>query len=200
MRTFNKLSGSSSGTSFDESELWNELTIAQCCQLAREILAEQDLGLGEPGGVTRLCLYQPHMHKKAIMFTSFIFSIVIAGMLGIEFLWSSDSDTIVFPDSICRTIETIAGDPNAGGASSGLIVHNANDTFITQLGSAVYWCELYITRSISASSGTSDCQSGPSTAFRVSALPGILYGWYTQTVMGHRMVSGTYFFFSHTQR
>jgi hyaluronan synthase len=129
------------------------------------------------------------MHKKAIMFTSFIFSIVISDYLGFEYLWSSDSDTIVFPDSLRRTVETVAGDPTAGGASSGLIVHNANDTIWTRLGSAVYWCELYLTRSTSASSGTSDCQSGPSTAFRVSALPGVLYNWYTQTVMGHWMVS-----------
>jgi cellulose synthase/poly-beta-1,6-N-acetylglucosamine synthase-like glycosyltransferase len=129
------------------------------------------------------------MHKKAIMFTSFIFSIVISEVLDIEFMWSSDSDTIVLPDSLQKTIATVAGDENAGGASSGLIVHNEHDTLWTKLGSAVYWCELYLTRSTSASSGTSDCQSGPSTVFRISALPGILYCWYTQKVMGKRMVS-----------
>ncbi|KAI9929719.1 hypothetical protein ASPWEDRAFT_41067 [Aspergillus wentii DTO 134E9] len=185
MRTFEKLSKTSDAAN---KEMCNELAIAHCCQLAREILADHDLGLGEPGGVTRLCLYQPHRYKKAIMFTSFIFSIVISDILGIEYLWSSDSDTIVFPDTLQGTISTIAGDKNAGGASSGLIVHNAHESLVTKLGSAVYWCELYMTRSTSASSGTSDCQSGPSTAFRVSALPGILYNWYTQTVWGQRMV------------
>lgn len=45
-----------------------------------------------------------------------------------------------------------------------------------------------MTRSVSTLSGTSDCQSGPSTAFRVSALPAVLYPWYTQTVLGHRMI------------
>ncbi|KAB8074414.1 hypothetical protein BDV29DRAFT_173703 [Aspergillus leporis] len=184
MRTYKKISD----TCFEGPERCREMTIAHCCSLAREILAEHDLGLGELGGITRLCLYQPHMHKKGVMFTSFIFSIVISDILGIEYLWSSDSDTIVFPTSIRHTIETIAGDPTAGGGSSGLVVHNEDDSLTTKLGSAVYWCELYMTRSTSASSGTSDCQSGPSTAFRVSALPAILYQWYTQTVFGRRMI------------
>lgn len=169
-------------------EAYMEATIAHCCQLAREILAEHDFKLGQHGGVTKLCLYQPHLHKKGIMFTSFIFSIVISEILGIEYMWSSDSDTIVLPDSLRCTIDTIAGDPHVGGGSSGLIVHNENDSICTKLGSVVYWSELYMTRSVSTLSGTSDCQSGPSTAFRVSALPAVLYPWYTQTVLGHRMV------------
>ncbi|KAJ5988768.1 hypothetical protein N7481_003978 [Penicillium waksmanii] len=169
-------------------EAYMEATIAHCCQLAREILAEHDFKLGQHGGVTKLCLYQPHLHKKGIMFTSFIFSIVISEMLGIEYMWSSDSDTIVLPDSLRCTIDTIAGDPHVGGGSSGLIVHNEDDSICTKLGSVVYWSELYMTRSVSTLSGTSDCQSGPSTAFRVSALSAVLYPWYTQTVLGHRMI------------
>ncbi|KAJ5103313.1 hypothetical protein N7532_003842 [Penicillium argentinense] len=186
MHTFEKTSTIDGNSQAPQAYM--EATIAHCCQLAREILAEHDLRLGQPDGVARLCLYQPHLHKKGIMFSSFIFSIVISEMLGIEYLWSSDSDTIVLPGSLKSTIDTIAGDPNVGGGSSGLIVHNENDTVSTKLGSVVYWSELYMTRSVSTLSGTSDCQSGPSTAFRVSALPAILYPWYTQTVLGHRMV------------
>lgn len=191
MRTYSKLVDPDM-CSPEDFDYCNELTIAHCCQLAREILREHDIQFDKTqpgGGITKLCIYEPHMHKKAIMFTSFIFSIVISEVLDIEFMWSSDSDTIVLPDSLQKTIATVAGDENAGGASSGLIVHNEHDTLWTKLGSAVYWCELYLTRSTSASSGTSDCQSGPSTVFRISALPGILYCWYTQKVMGKRMVS-----------
>ena len=186
MKTFDKLSKLDGNA--QAPQVYMEATIAHCCRLAREILSEHDLDLGEAGGITRLCLFQPHLHKKGIMFSAFIFSIVIAEMLGIEYLWSSDSDTIIMPDSLRSTIETIAGDPHVGGGSSGLIVHNENDTVTTKLGSVVYWSELYMTRSTSTASGTSDCQSGPSTAFRVCALPAVLYPWYTQTVLGHRMV------------
>ncbi|OQE19953.1 hypothetical protein PENSTE_c014G05394 [Penicillium steckii] len=186
MRTYEKTSTIDGNSRAPEA--YNEATISHCCQLAREILAEHDLKLGQANGITKLCLYQPHLHKKGIMFTSFIFSIVISEMLGVEYMWSSDSDTIVLPDSLRSTIDTIAGDPHVGGGSSGLIVHNEEDSISTKLGSVVYWSELYMTRSVSTLSGTSDCQSGPSTAFRVSALPAVLYPWYTQTVLGHRMI------------
>ena len=59
--------------------------IAGCCQLAREILEEHDLDLGDvDGGITNQCPSQPHLHKKGIMFTSFIVSIVISVMLGVD--------------------------------------------------------------------------------------------------------------------
>ncbi|QKX56947.1 uncharacterized protein TRUGW13939_04055 [Talaromyces rugulosus] len=184
MRTYGKLAA----VDDDDSEIWNEMTIAHCCRLARETLRDHDLALGQPGGVTRLCVYEPHMHKRGIMFTSFIFSIVIADMLGIEFLWSSDSDSIVFPDSLRQTISVIAADPNAGGASSGLVVHNTNHSIWTRFGRAVYWYELYLARCPPTLSGTHDCQTGPSAVIRVAALPGILYRWYAQTILGTRMI------------
>ena len=159
-----------------------------CIELAKSILRQHNLRIEARDGVRQLCLKQRHMHKKGIMFTTFVFSLVIADILGIEFLWSSDSDTIVFPDSLERTIDTIAADPNAGGASSGLIIHNAHETTVTKLAAAVYWGELYLTRSTPACTGTSDCQSGPSTAFRLAALPGILVPWYLQTALGKRMI------------
>ncbi|KAJ5888203.1 hyaluronan synthase [Penicillium taxi] len=186
MQTFEKLSALDGDSKAPQKYM--ETAIAHCCQVAREILAEHDLRLDQPDGVRKLCLYQPHLHKKGIMFTAFIFSIVISEMIGVEYLWSSDSDTIILPDSLRSTIETISGDPHVGGGSSGLIVHNENDTITTKLGSVVYWSELYMTRSTSTASGTSDCQSGPSSAFRISALPAVLYPWYTQTVLGHRMI------------
>ncbi|KAJ5232216.1 hypothetical protein N7468_005172 [Penicillium chermesinum] len=186
MQTFEKLS--TLDGNIHSSEMYSQTTIEHCCQLAREILSEYDLRLGQPDGVKHLCLFQPHLHKKGIMFTTFIFSIVIAEMIGVEYLWSSDSDTLVLPDSLQSTVETLAGDPTVGGGSSGLIVHNENDSLPAKLGSVVYWSELYMTRSTSTSSGTSDCQSGPSSAFRISALPAVLYPWYTQTILGHRMI------------
>ncbi|RAL12441.1 chitin synthase [Aspergillus homomorphus CBS 101889] len=185
MRTFDKLATADLHSS--PVETYQLASIAHCCELARTILADHGIAPG-PGASAQLCLFQPHQSKKAIMFTSFIFSLVIADAWGLEYLWSSDSDTLVSPLSLRRTVETIAGDPTVGGGSSGLLVHNAGDSTVAQLGSIVYWCELYLTRSVATSAGTSDCQSGPSTAFRIAALPGILYPWYTQTVLGHRMV------------
>lgn len=159
-----------------------------CMKLARALLDQQRFLIGGPDGIRHLCLCQRHMHKKSIMFTTFIFSLVIADILGVEFMWSSDSDTLVFKDSLERTISAIAGDPTVGGASSGLTVHNREDTVITRLAATVYWTELYLTRSTPACTATSDCQSGPSSAFRLSALSSILIPWYMQRVFGKRMV------------
>lgn len=96
---------------------------------------------------------------------------------------------MVMPDSLEGTINTIAGDPKVGGASSGLVVHNATDNAVTRLASTIYWCELYITRSLPGSIGKSDCQSGPCAAFRLSALRPLLMPWYNQMIFGKRMVS-----------
>ncbi|GAB1316838.1 Glycosyltransferase 2-like domain-containing protein [Madurella fahalii] len=175
------------GQPIDEAEI-DAIVMQYCIDLAKSILSQHRLRIGAPDGVRQLCLKQRHLHKKGIMFTSFVFSLVIADILGIEFMWSSDSDTIVFSDSLERTINAIAADHQAGGASSGLVVHNAHETPVTQLASAVYWGELYLTRSTPACTGTSDCQSGPSTAFRLTALPEILVPWYLQKALGKRMI------------
>lgn len=123
------------------------------------------------------------------MFTTYVFALVIADIIGVEFLWSSDSDTLVMDDSLSRTVDTIASDPTIGGASSGLVVHNGHETAVTKLAETVYWGELYLTRSLPAATATSDCQSGPSTVFRLASLPAILVPWYMQTLCGKRMVS-----------
>lgn len=173
----------------DESEI-DKMVILHCVQLATTILNQHRLAIGgnSRDGIHQLCIKQRHMHKKGIMFTTFVFSLVIADILGVEFLWSSDSDTIVFPESLSRTIDSIAADPNIGGASAGLVVHNAEDTIVTRLAATIYWGELYLTRSTTAPTATSDCQSGPSSVFRLSALPDILVPWYLQVVLGKRMI------------
>ena len=172
-----------SGLKADEAEC-HQIAIRHCIQLARTILEQEKVYFYGPNRVQQLCIRQRHMHKKGIMFTTFVFSLVIADMLGVEFLWSSDSDTLVLPDSLERSVDSIAADPKIGGASSGLIVHNEDETAVTSLASTVYWGELYLTRSSPAAAATSDCQSGPSSVFRLAALPAILAPWYLQTVFG----------------
>ncbi|KAI3587240.1 hypothetical protein IWW34DRAFT_825404 [Fusarium oxysporum f. sp. albedinis] len=107
-------------------------------------------------------------------------------------MWSSDSDTMVLERTLKRTISIIAGDPTVGGASSGLTVYNGDDMVVTRLAATVYWAELYLTRSTPACTATSDCQSGPCTAFRLSALSAILMPWYMQKVFGKRMTRATH--------
>ncbi|PYH30928.1 glycosyltransferase family 2 protein [Aspergillus neoniger CBS 115656] len=162
--------------------------IAQCCSVARAALEKSGITLVGEKGISKLCVSQPHMHKKGIMFTSFIISLVLSDILDIEFLWTSDSDSIVMPDTLTRTMATCAADPGIGGASTALTIHNKDETVITQLGNAVYLNELYLARSFTGAVAANDCQSGPSAAFRFSAVSGELLAWYKQSVFGHWMV------------
>lgn len=178
------------GQDLDESAC-NDAALEHCIQLVRNLLSQRNITFSGPNAVSQLCIRQRHMHKKGIMFTTYLFGLVIADIIGVEFLWSSDSDTLVFEDSLSRTVDAIAADPTIGGASSGLVVHNGQEGAVTKLAETVYWGELYLTRSLPAATATSDCQSGPSTVFRLAALPPILVPWYMQTILGKRMVSDT---------
>ncbi|CAI7626526.1 unnamed protein product [Penicillium glandicola] len=162
--------------------------IAQCCSIAKAALENNNIKLVGDQAITRLCVSQPHMHKKGVMFTSFVISLVLSDILGIEYLWTSDSDSIVMPDTLTRTMATCAADPGIGGASTSLTIHNRDETVITQLGNAVYLNELYLSRSFTGAAVANDCQSGPSAAFRFCAVSGELLAWYKQSVLGHWMV------------
>ena len=166
----------------------DEAIILHCCRLAKDLLQQQSIDLRGNHAVSRLCVSEPHMHKKGVLFTSLVMSLAIAEILDIEYIWTSDSDSIVFPETIHQTMCTMAGDANAGGASTSLYIHNANHTAVTQLGNAVYLTELYLARSFFGATGANDCQSGPCAAFRAVAMPRILLKWYKQSFMGHWMV------------
>ncbi|QSZ29540.1 hypothetical protein DSL72_004055 [Monilinia vaccinii-corymbosi] len=135
-----------------------------------------------------ICLYQPHKCKKDIMFTNLVFSLALGQANGIEYLWTSDSDTIVYPDTLYQTVGCMSADPMIGGSCSALSIHNDKDSAIASLGSAAYWSELAITRGQTGAIDAVDCQPGPCAAFRLIALEAILLPWYTQTSLGVKTV------------
>ncbi|KAG4034925.1 hypothetical protein MFRU_002g02740 [Monilinia fructicola] len=135
-----------------------------------------------------ICLYQPHKCKKDIMFTNMIFSLALGQANNIEYLWTSDSDTIVYPDTLYQTVGCMSADPLIGGSCSALSIHNDQDSAIASLGSAAYWSELAITRGQTGAVDSVDCQPGPCAAFRLIALEPILLPWYTQTSLGVKTV------------
>ncbi|GLA11515.1 hyaluronan synthase 3 [Aspergillus niger] len=147
--------------------------IAQCCSVARGALEKSGINLTGEKAISRLCVSQPHMHKKGVMFTSFIISFGALRyprhrvLVDVRFGLNCDA----------RYIDTTA-----------LTIHNKDETVITQLGNAVYLNELYLARSFTGAAAANDCQSGPSAAFRFSAVSGELLAWYKQSVLGHWMV------------
>jgi hyaluronan synthase len=177
-----------SQTTSDNSDEHARLSMRACFRYVADILRNEDVTLTGEKAIRRLCITQPHVNKKCIMFSSLVFAISIAEIMGIEFIWSSDSDTIVFQDTLEKAITMIARNPRLGGGSTGLTIHNGTESTIARLAVIVYWSEFYLNRSISSFTATSDCQSGPSALFRVTSLPQILIPWYNQKVFGKRMV------------
>lgn len=83
------------GTTIDQDEI-NDIAMQSCIKIALQKLQEVlgDLPLSGPDGIKQLLVKQRHLHKKGIMFTIFIFAIVIADVLGIEIVWSSDCECL----------------------------------------------------------------------------------------------------------
>lgn len=75
------------------------------------------------------------------MFTNMVFALALGQANHIEYLWTSDSDTIVYPDTLYQTIGCMSADPLIGGSCSALSIHNDQESAIAALGSAAYWSE-----------------------------------------------------------
>lgn len=90
------------GHVIDDEEV-DEIAMRTCISIARYKLEEVlgDLPLTGPDGIKQLLVKQRHLHKKGIMFTVFIFSIVIADLLGIEIIWSSDCECQSYSPVLC---------------------------------------------------------------------------------------------------
>ncbi|KAH6681522.1 glycosyltransferase family 2 protein [Halenospora varia] len=146
------------------------------------------LKIPNKGGLPAICLYQPHICKKDIMFTNMVFSLALGQANDIEYLWTSDSDTWVYPETLYHTIGCMSTDPLIGGSCSALSIHNGGESMIAGLGAAAYWTELAITRGQTGAVDSVDCQPGPCAAFKLIALESILLKWYTQTSIGVKTV------------
>ncbi|PSN59965.1 hypothetical protein BS50DRAFT_507151 [Corynespora cassiicola Philippines] len=153
---------------------------------ASDILREHDVLYAGPEKFTPICLNQPHHSKKEIMFTVFIFSLALCRTRSIPFIWSSDSDSWIFPDTLARAISGIANDESFGGSCTQLEIHNSTAAFISYMAAATYWSEIHLTSGILSSVDAIDCMPGPCALFRCEALEDILLEWYDQRVFGRR--------------
>ena len=166
----------------------NEHAMHKVYTKAVEILREHDVLDSYKRSFRAICVYQPHISKKGIMFTNLIFSCILGQRDDISYLWTSDSDTWVTPETLPLTIGCMESDSTIGGSCSSLAIHNERDSFIAAMGSAAYWSELAITRGQTGAIDAVDCQPGPCAAFRLSALQPNLFDWYVQTSLGVKTV------------
>lgn len=143
----------------------------------------------EPQSQLAICFTEPHCDLKAIRFSAWLVGIVLAERYGIEFIWSSDSDTIIRPDTIPNITRAMARNACTGGASAVVCVHNSHDSMIAELATVMFALNTYLNRAAMGALGQSDCLMGPSAAFRVNVLRQMLMPWYCYRVNGSKVVS-----------
>lgn len=166
----------------------SNFAMGQVYAKAADVLQKNNILYSFQSSFRVICLSQPHVSKKSILFTNLVFSTVLGKANHIPYLWTGDSDTWVMPETLPITIGCMAADPKVGGSCSLLGVHNAHESYVASLGAAIYWCELAITRGQTGAIDSVDCQPGPCAAFLLDALSPHLFDWYTQTSMGIKTV------------
>ncbi|KAI6713233.1 hypothetical protein PZA11_001907 [Diplocarpon coronariae] len=135
-----------------------------------------------------ICFYQPHGGKKDVIFTNAVLGVVMKNILGVEYIWTSDSDSVVLEGTVDKTMGCMALDAGVGGSCTSLGVHNPDESIVAALTSAAYWSELAYSRGQSGAVGATDCQPGPCASFKIEALAEVIFKWYTQTMLGRKTI------------
>jgi hypothetical protein len=138
-------------------------------------------GVALTDGATQLpraiCFTQPHCDLKEIRLTSWVLALVLKKHFGFKYLWSTDSDTIVLPDTIANMSAVLAAEPQAAGASAYVRLHNADETVVSKMTSLVFALDTYMNRAAAGALGKSEYLHGPATIFRLSALHDVVVPW-----------------------
>ncbi|GME59640.1 Glycosyltransferase family 2 [Neofusicoccum parvum] len=166
-----------------------EWAMEEVVKAAGEMLSEGGvLREGEGDGMQVVCFHEPHRCKKDIIFTNLVLSMAMGRARGVDYVWTSDSDTLVLENTVDQAIGCMALDPGIGGTCTSLGVHNGHQSGIAALTAAAYWSELAFCRGQTGSVEATDCQPGPCAAFKISALEKILFPWYMQTSLGRKTI------------
>ncbi|KAF2094305.1 hypothetical protein NA57DRAFT_60935 [Rhizodiscina lignyota] len=120
-----------------------------------------------PKGV---CFYQPHCDLKEIRFSAWMVSVIIADVYGFDYLWVSDSDTQILPDTVTTLARVLKSEPKAAGAGAYVRLHNAEVSSISRMAGLAWALDTYMNRAALSALGTSECLNGPTSMYRVSAL------------------------------
>lgn len=124
-----------------------------------------------------ICYTQPHGDLKEIRLTSWTMAVVLGKRYGFKYVWSTDSDTRVLPDTISTMAHTLAAEPNAGGASVHVRLHNEKETNIAQMTGLTFALDTYLNRAAAGALNKSEYLHGPATILRLSALEEVIVPW-----------------------
>ena len=75
-----------------------------------------------------LCFTQLHVNFKGIRFMAWLISIILLDAYGLKYLWSSDSDTVIPPDTLHKTMHIMESGSTFGCASTAMSVDKSSDS------------------------------------------------------------------------
>lgn len=97
----------------------------------------------------------------------------------------TDSDTVIEPDAIERSIEVFINNPNVGAVSGHVGVLNAKENIITKIQDAWYETQFSIKKASESVFGAVSCVSGPLAVFRREAIYNYIPSWEADMFLGH---------------
>jgi hyaluronan synthase len=162
----------------EKSNLDESQALEKACQFLKTQLIEAGIKEGDRSTLPQaICYTQPHGDLKEIRLTSWTLAYVLGRDFGFEYLWSTDSDTVVPRDTISNMASVLGATPTAGGASAYVQLHNVCDTPIAQMVGASFALDMYLNRAATGGLNKSEYLHGPATIFRLSALSEVIVKW-----------------------
>lgn len=158
--------------------------------MKREILTMEGMSLLQhQSRPMAICFTQPHRDIKEIRFAAWIAAIVLADSYGFDFLFSTDSDTMILPDNLKNLTAILTAVPTAAGTSAQASAHDKSASPIAQMASILLACESYLYRAPLGVFGISEVLPGPSAFFRLKTHCEAVVPWYRYKIFGKRIVS-----------
>jgi hyaluronan synthase len=139
-----------------------------------------------------ICISQNHDGKRTGMFTAFSISLLEKKMYNknIEYVFCTDSDTIIYPECIENMITCFQKNKNIGSICGNLSIFNKYDSFITFLSNLRYWYAFNLERAYQSFTGEVLCVSGPNGMYDINILEKVIEEWKNQTFLGKKCTYG----------
>ena len=139
-----------------------------------------------------ICISQNHDGKRTAMFTAFSISLFEKKRYNknVEYVFCTDSDTIINPDCIENMITCFQKNKNIGSVCGNLSIFNKYESFITFLSNLRYWHAFNLERAYQSFTGEVLCVSGPNGMYDICVLEKIIEEWKNQTFLGKKCTYG----------
>jgi hyaluronan synthase len=132
-----------------------------------------------------VCIMNPHQGKRPAMNAAFD---TLLCDPEIEYIMTTDSDTVLHPDSINELIK-FADNPKVGAITGDVQIHNVTN-MLTFLISLKYWFAFNVERAAQSFCGVVSCVSGPMGFYKASSIKLIKDIWVNQTFLGKKATYG----------